>query len=47
MGKQAILNYYIYEFGGHYLENNTLTGEISGSHGSEYDDGCLLGCCAM
>jgi hypothetical protein len=22
-------------------------GEISGSHGNEYEDGCLLGCCAM
>jgi hypothetical protein len=21
--------------------------EISGSHSSEYEDGCLLGCCAM
>jgi hypothetical protein len=21
--------------------------EISGSHGDEYGDGCLLGCCAM
>jgi hypothetical protein len=22
-------------------------GEISGSHGGEYEDGCLLGCCAL
>jgi hypothetical protein len=22
-------------------------GEISGSHGDEYEDGCLLGCCAV
>jgi hypothetical protein len=22
-----------------------LVGEISGSHGNEYEDGCLLGCC--
>jgi hypothetical protein len=21
--------------------------EISGSHGGEYDDGCLLGCCVV
>jgi hypothetical protein len=21
--------------------------EISGSHGGEYEDGCLLGCCAV
>jgi hypothetical protein len=21
--------------------------EISGSHGSEYEDGCLLGCCTV
>jgi hypothetical protein len=21
--------------------------KISGSHGSEYEDGCLLGCCAV
>jgi hypothetical protein len=21
--------------------------EISGSHGNEYKDGCLLGCCAV
>jgi hypothetical protein len=24
-----------------------LLGEISGSHGGKYEDGCLLGCCAM
>jgi hypothetical protein len=24
-----------------------LLGEISGSHGGEHEDGCLLGCCAM
>jgi hypothetical protein len=23
------------------------TGEISGSHGDEYEDGCLLECCAV
>jgi hypothetical protein len=23
------------------------TGKILGSHGGDYDDGCLLGCCAM
>jgi hypothetical protein len=23
------------------------TGEILGSHGDEYKDGCLLGCCAV
>jgi hypothetical protein len=25
----------------------TTWSEISGSHGSEYEDGCLLGCCAV
>jgi hypothetical protein len=24
--------------------NKTITCEISGSHGGEYEDGCLLGC---
>jgi hypothetical protein len=27
-----------------YPLNNYETGEISGSHGGEYEDGCLLGC---
>jgi hypothetical protein len=27
--------------------NHFLLGEISGSHGSECKDGCLLGCCAV
>jgi hypothetical protein len=26
--------------------NLSVFGEISGSHGVEYDDSCLLGCCA-
>jgi hypothetical protein len=25
----------------------SIKAEISGSHGSEYEDDCLLGCCAM
>jgi hypothetical protein len=25
----------------------SFAGEISGSHGDEYEDGCLLGCCAV
>jgi hypothetical protein len=25
----------------------TLRSEISGCHGGEYEDGCLLGCCAV
>jgi hypothetical protein len=25
----------------------TETGEVSGSHGGEFDDGCLLGCYTM
>jgi hypothetical protein len=24
-----------------------LLGKISGSHGGEYEDGCLLGCCRI
>jgi hypothetical protein len=24
-----------------------IAGQISGSHGGEYEDGCLLGCCTM
>jgi hypothetical protein len=24
-----------------------VLGEISGFHGGEYEDGCLLGCCAV
>jgi hypothetical protein len=24
-----------------------MIGEISGSHGGEYEDDCLLGCCAV
>jgi hypothetical protein len=27
--------------------NNFAPCEISGSHGSEYEDGCLLRCCAV
>jgi hypothetical protein len=27
--------------------NKPNIGEISGSHGCDYEDGCLLGCCAM
>jgi hypothetical protein len=27
--------------------NNLPDCEISGSHGGEYEDGCLLGCCAL
>jgi hypothetical protein len=27
--------------------NMMLNGEILGSHGSKYEDDCLLGCCAM
>jgi hypothetical protein len=27
--------------------NTTFIGEISGSHCDEYEDDCLLGCCAM
>jgi hypothetical protein len=27
--------------------NKGKLGEISGSHGDEYEDGRLLGCCAM
>jgi hypothetical protein len=30
-----------------FLINYVLIGENSGSHGDEYEDGCLLGCCAM
>jgi hypothetical protein len=26
---------------------NLLCVEMSGSHGGEYEDGCLLGCCAV
>jgi hypothetical protein len=26
---------------------SSLWVEISGSHGGEYEDGCLLGCCAV
>jgi hypothetical protein len=26
------------------VSNEPLLGEISGSHGDEYEDGCLLGC---
>jgi hypothetical protein len=33
--------------GGRDQDNNNMLGEISGSHGSEYDDDCLLGCCAV
>jgi hypothetical protein len=25
----------------------TMVNEISGSHGGEYEDGCLVGCCAV
>jgi hypothetical protein len=28
-------------------ENKLLSGEISGSHGGEFEDGCLLGCWAV
>jgi hypothetical protein len=28
-------------------ENSGILGEISGSHGGEYEDDCLLGCCAV
>jgi hypothetical protein len=28
-------------------EECSLIGEISGSHSGEYEDGCLLGCCAV
>jgi hypothetical protein len=27
--------------------DNTTFGEVSGSHGGEYEDGCLLECCAV
>jgi hypothetical protein len=27
--------------------DNIFTEEISGPHGGEYEDGCLLGCCAV
>jgi hypothetical protein len=30
-----------------YSQTHTVVGEISGSHGGEYEDGCLLGCCAV
>jgi hypothetical protein len=29
------------------LSYNNYLNEISGSHSSEYEDGCLLGCCIM
>jgi hypothetical protein len=29
------------------LPQNFLIDEISGSHGGEYEDGCLLSCCAV
>jgi hypothetical protein len=29
------------------LQNKSVESEISGSHGGEYEDGCLLGCCAV
>jgi hypothetical protein len=28
-------------------EQNNKVGEISGSHGGEYEDDCLLACCAV
>jgi hypothetical protein len=27
--------------------NEVFAGEISGSHGDEKEDGCLLGCCVV
>jgi hypothetical protein len=30
-----------------YCKQEKQEGEISGSHSSEYEDDCLLGCCAM
>jgi hypothetical protein len=29
------------------VKNTTFVDEISGSHRSEYQDDCLLGCCAV
>jgi hypothetical protein len=29
------------------VKKQVLQGEISGSNGGDYDDGCLLGCCAV
>jgi hypothetical protein len=29
------------------LEGEEYLGEISGSHGGEYEDGCLVRCCAV
>jgi hypothetical protein len=31
----------------YYMKNQINRCEISGSHGGEYEDGCLVGCCAM
>jgi hypothetical protein len=28
-------------------ERTSWEGEISGSHGDEYEDDCLMGCCAV
>jgi hypothetical protein len=30
-----------------YKHEQALNCEMSGSHGDEYEDGCLLGCCAL
>jgi hypothetical protein len=30
-----------------YCELKCISSRISGSHGGEYEDGCLLGCCAV
>jgi hypothetical protein len=29
------------------IVSSVLLGEVSGPHGVEYEDGCLLGCCAV
>jgi hypothetical protein len=31
----------------HVIGNSLHLGEISGSHGSQYEDGYLLGCCTV
>jgi hypothetical protein len=49
VSSQKILEGVLFGFGGSLLkvEDTILFCDISGFYGGEYEDGCLLGCCAV